>query len=108
MSAAFAAGLVLARASHAKTRSATASSRYRNALIIDGNLVPPIDDAAPLDHATALAVKSSGLTALKATIGGSTGDFALRRRRRQLTRPAPRTDGNADRGERHVVRGWQQ
>ena len=76
MSAAFAAGLVLARASHAKTRSATASSRYRNALIIDGNLVPPIDDAAPLDRATALAVKSSGLTALKATIGGSTGDFA--------------------------------
>ena len=76
MSAALAAGLVLARASHAKTRSATASSRYRNALIIDGNLVPPIDDAAPLDRATALAVKSSGLTALKATIGGSTGDFA--------------------------------
>jgi len=76
MSAAFAAGLVLARPSHAKTRSATASSRYRNALIIDGNLVPPIDDAAPLDRATALAVKSSGLTALKATIGGSTGDFA--------------------------------
>ena len=74
MSAAFAAGLVLTRMSAAKT--ATATSRYRNAIIIDGNLVPPIDDAAPLDRATASAVKSSGLTALKATIGGSDGDFA--------------------------------
>jgi membrane dipeptidase len=76
MSAAFAAGLVLARSSDAKTKGPAAPGRYRHALIIDGNLVPPIDDAAPLDRATALAVKSSGLTALKATIGGSTGDFA--------------------------------
>jgi len=75
MSAAFAAGLVLARTSGART-AAAAPSRYRGAIIIDGNLVPPIDDAAPLDRATAIAVKSSGLTALKATIGGSTGDFA--------------------------------
>jgi len=76
MSAALAAGLVLPRASRANAKGSAAPRRYRNAIIIDGNLVPPIDDAAPLDRATALAVKSSGLTALKATIGGSTGDFA--------------------------------
>jgi membrane dipeptidase len=75
-SAALAAGLVLARTSSAKKADVRANSRYRNALIIDGNLVPPIDDAGALDRATALAVKTSGLTALKATIGGSSGDFA--------------------------------
>jgi membrane dipeptidase len=76
MSAAFAAGLVLTRTSSAKAKGARTPSRYRSAIIIDGNLVPPIDDATALDRATALAVKSSGLTALKATIGGSSGDFA--------------------------------
>jgi membrane dipeptidase len=75
-SAAFAAGLVLARTSRATTKDAHATTRYREAIIIDGNLVPPIDEASALDRATALAVKSSGLTALKATLGGSSGDFA--------------------------------
>ncbi len=44
-------------------------------MIIDGNLVPPIDPDAPLDAATAAAVRSSGLTALKASIGGADSDF---------------------------------
>jgi membrane dipeptidase len=52
-----------------------ASRLYRNAVVIDGNLVPPIDDAGPLDKETVKAVRSSGLTALKATLGGSNGDF---------------------------------
>jgi membrane dipeptidase len=47
-----------------------------NTIVIDGNLVPPLEDDKPLDAATKLAVKSSRLTALKATIGGSVGDFA--------------------------------
>lgn len=48
---------------------------YRNAMVIDGNLVGPFDDAAPLDRATANEVLSSGLTAFKMTIGGSTASF---------------------------------
>jgi membrane dipeptidase len=75
-SMALAAGLVLARTSRAGPKHAHAISRYRDALIIDGNLVPPFDDAGALDRATARAVKTSGLTALKATLGGSSGDFA--------------------------------
>lgn len=73
-SAALAAGFVLARAGRA--RAAGAQARYREAIIIDANLVPPFDDAGALDRTTALAVKTSGLTALKATLGGSSGDFA--------------------------------
>jgi len=48
---------------------------YRRATVIDGNLVPPLDDK-PLSKEVVLAVRSSGITAIKATIGGSTGDFA--------------------------------
>ncbi|GAB3380192.1 dipeptidase [Lysobacter fragariae] len=75
-SAALAVGFVLAPIAGAASRGAEPSIRYRDAILIDGNLVPPLDDAGPLDRATALAVKSSGLTALKATLGGSNGDFA--------------------------------
>lgn len=49
---------------------------YRSAIVIDANLVPPIDPDAPLDAATARAIRSSGLTAIKATIGGSHHDYA--------------------------------
>jgi membrane dipeptidase len=49
---------------------------YRRAMVIDGNLVAPLDDQAPLPKADADAVRASGLTALKMTIGGSTGGFA--------------------------------
>ncbi|MFT4911649.1 MAG: membrane dipeptidase [Brevundimonas sp.] len=48
---------------------------YRNALVIDGNLVGPFDDTAALDPATAEQVRSSGLTAFKMTIGGSAGGY---------------------------------
>jgi len=53
-----------------------ASSLYRRAIVIDGNLVPPIDPDAALDKATAKAIRASGLTAIKATIGGSGNDYA--------------------------------
>jgi len=53
-----------------------ASSLYRKAIVIDGNLVPPIDPDAALDKATAKAIRTSGLTAIKATIGGSGNDYA--------------------------------
>ncbi|MDI1280345.1 membrane dipeptidase [Brevundimonas sp.] len=48
---------------------------YRNAMVIDGNLVGPFDDTAALDPATAEQVRSSGLTAFKMTIGGSAGGY---------------------------------
>ncbi|MEO7432530.1 MAG: membrane dipeptidase [Dokdonella sp.] len=59
----------------ARLEAKQAPRRRRTGIVIDGNLVPPLDDSAPLDEATARAVRSSGLTALKATIGGSSGDF---------------------------------
>ena len=46
---------------------------YRAAMVIDGNLVAPFDDAVALDHETAAQVLASGLTAFKQTIGGSSG-----------------------------------
>jgi membrane dipeptidase len=75
-SSALAVGLVLARYASAAAKDSLAPTPYAEAIVIDGNLVPPFDDAGALDQATTLAVKSSGLTALKATIGGSAGDFA--------------------------------
>jgi membrane dipeptidase len=39
--------------------------------IIDGNLIPPIDDEHPLPAMIATQVQSAGLTALKLTVGGS-------------------------------------
>ena len=75
-SSALAAGLVLARHAGAAAKDSVTPTPYAEAIVIDGNLVPPFDDAGALDQATTLAVKSSGLTALKATIGSSAGDFA--------------------------------
>ncbi|QBB72313.1 Zn-dependent dipeptidase [Pseudolysobacter antarcticus] len=74
-SSVLAAGLVFARHVSAAAKD-SAPTPYAEAIVIDGNLVPPLDDAGALDQTTTLAVKSSGLTALKATIGGSAGDFA--------------------------------
>ena len=51
------------------------SRLYRSAIVIDGNLVAPFDDAGPLDRATADQVRSSGLTAFKMSIGGASGDY---------------------------------
>jgi membrane dipeptidase len=69
LTGAFAAGVVGSSAIRAGATPA-------RPMIIDGNLVPPIDPDAPLDAATADAVRSSGLTALKASIGGADSDFA--------------------------------
>jgi membrane dipeptidase len=44
---------------------------YRDAIVIDGNLVPPLGRAARLDAESAAEVRASGLTALKLTLGGS-------------------------------------
>ncbi len=60
-----------ARAFPAHTGSA---ELLRNAILINGNLVPPIYPDAPLDAALEREIRSCGLTALKATIGGSNGD----------------------------------
>ena len=67
------AGLALAPA--ARAAGDPVAALYRKAVVIDGNLVAPLDDEGPLDKATADAVRSSGLTALKMTIGGSSGGF---------------------------------
>jgi membrane dipeptidase len=53
-----------------------AARLYRRAIVIDGNLVPPIDDEHPLPADVVAAVRSSGLTAIKATLGGSAGGYA--------------------------------
>jgi membrane dipeptidase len=75
-SVALAVGVAFVPIARAASQDLSSSIRYRDAIIIDGNLVPPLDDTGALDRVTALAVKSSGLTALKATLGGSSGDFA--------------------------------
>jgi len=49
---------------------------YRNAMVIDGNLVAPFDDEGPLDRENADLVRKSGLTAIKVTLAGSSGDYA--------------------------------
>ena len=76
-SAAVALAPAVARASQAAAPATddVIARLYRNAMVIDGNLVGPFDDAAPLDRATADEVLSSGLTAFKMTIGGSVGAF---------------------------------
>jgi membrane dipeptidase len=74
LSSTAAAGVILA---HAVRTSAAASVFPGSVIVIDGNLVPPFNDAGgALDAVTTKAVLSSGLTALKATIGGSGNDFA--------------------------------
>jgi membrane dipeptidase len=57
----------------------TADALYRRAIVIDGNLVPPLDDEHALPADVVAAVKASGLTAIKVTVGGSSGDYAATR-----------------------------
>ncbi|RYF92373.1 MAG: Zn-dependent dipeptidase [Caulobacteraceae bacterium] len=70
-----AAGLLLASGlsggARAATPSAAARRLYRDAIVIDGNLVPPLDADGPLDAALSKQVRASGLTAFKLTRGGS-------------------------------------
>lgn len=50
--------------------SAQARRLYRHALSVNGNIVAPIDPDGPLDPPLARQVRSSGVTALKLTLGG--------------------------------------
>ena len=65
----------LLRSAGAAPATGDAARWYRKALVIDGNLVPPIDPDKPLDKATVKAVRSSGLTAIKVTLVGNSADF---------------------------------
>ena len=48
---------------------------YRNALVIDGNCLLPLDDDASLPPEIIEMIKGSGLTAIKASIGGFDAPF---------------------------------
>ncbi|MBI1683493.1 dipeptidase [Caulobacter hibisci] len=52
----------------------SAAALYRDAVVINGNLMLPIDDEKPLDKETRDLIRASGLTAAKMTIGGSGGE----------------------------------
>jgi len=60
----------------ASAMSGRETRTWRDLTIIDGNLVAPLDADRPLDDATAAQVRSSGLSALKMTLGGASGSFA--------------------------------
>ena len=47
---------------------------YDKAIVINGNLIAPLDPEGPLDRETAAQVRASGLTAFKMTLGGSGGE----------------------------------
>ena len=54
----------------------SASDLYRSAIIIDGNLVAPIDTDHKLQESDASQIRRSGLTAIKMTLGGGDGTHA--------------------------------
>ncbi|MFT4253506.1 MAG: membrane dipeptidase [Caulobacter sp.] len=54
--------------------ASSAADLYRGAVVINGNLILPIDDEKPLDQTARDQIKASGLTAAKMTIGGSGGE----------------------------------
>lgn len=69
--AAGAASALAACAALPRSASGPSSERhYREAIVINGNLVTPIDPDAPLDRETRDLIKASGLTAAKVTLGG--------------------------------------
>lgn len=47
------------------------ADRYRRAIVIDGNLVPPITALGPLPSEVTAAIRSSGLTAIKSDLDGA-------------------------------------
>lgn len=71
-----AAALVAAHPFAASARSGGRLRPWRDFTIINGNLVAPLEDEHPLEHAVAAQVRASGLSALKLTIGGSAGSIA--------------------------------
>lgn len=50
--------------------SPAARRLYRDAIVIDGNLVAPLDPTAPLDATLRAQVRASGISAFKMTLGG--------------------------------------
>ena len=70
------AGVAALMAPGAAAAETDLARRYRRAVVINGNLVPPMDDEAPLDAETAALVRSSGLTALKVSLGSAAFDYA--------------------------------
>lgn len=64
------------RAFAAETPEAIAARLLRTGVVINGNLMAPVDDAAPLPAADAAMVRDSGLSAFKMTLGGASGTFA--------------------------------
>ncbi|MGI4879164.1 MAG: dipeptidase [Janthinobacterium lividum] len=49
-------------------RTTTTAELYKNAVVIDGNLVPPITTLGALPPRSAAAIRASGLTAIKADL----------------------------------------
>jgi membrane dipeptidase len=69
---AFLVGSIALLAQSASARShASVVSLYERSVVIDGNLVPPIDSIGPLASEAATAIRSSGLTAIKADLDGA-------------------------------------
>jgi membrane dipeptidase len=57
--------------------AARAKRLYSQAMVINGNLVAPMDDEADLDAVTQAQIRASGVTALKMSLGGARGDYAF-------------------------------
>ncbi len=60
----------------AETPEAAAERLLRTGIVVNGNLVAPVDDERPLTPVDAAMVRDSGLTAFKMTLGGPAGTFA--------------------------------
>lgn len=70
------AALLAACARTARPTTDPAEALYRRALVLNGNLVTPIDDEHDLPADVVREVKRSGLTALKQTLGGPGSSYA--------------------------------
>lgn len=60
----------------AQSFAARARDIHRKAVVINGNLVPGFDEAPPLDSDFRALIQGSGITAIKATLGGPGRNFA--------------------------------
>jgi len=65
-----------ARAATAATVSEPAKRLYRQALVLDANSSPPLDERQPLSQADLALVRASGISVIKLTLGGINDDFA--------------------------------
>ena len=55
--------------------SPEAAELYRRSLVFDANLVPPVQDKFPFPKKLLEMMRSSGITAMKSTLGGIDGTF---------------------------------